>query len=101
MVPGFPDMNFVYFKFTLTHTFLLFFRRPISVPNYVKYSVDFYETKTIHRKIKIEGVKIKEKSNELSNFTHCQFWRENFWICHFSENLRLARQRRRITVSRR
>ena len=99
MVPGSPGMNSMDFpKSTGTHTFCLIFRRPNLVPNYIKYSVDFDETKTIHRKIKFESTQIDEKSNEWSNFTHSQFWRENFRICHFIENLRLARQCHRITL---
>ena len=99
MVPGSPGMTSIDFLgFTIMHTFFSFFCRPISVPNYIKYSVDFDETKTIHRKIKFEKTQIDEKSNEWSNFTHCQFWRENFWIFHYIENLRLARQRHRITL---
>ena len=44
------------------------------------------------------GRKIDPKANEWSNFTHFSFWRRNFWICHFSENLRLAPHRPRITL---
>ena len=32
------------------------------------------------------------------NFAHTSFWRKNFWICHFLENLRLAPHRPGITL---
>ena len=38
------------------------------------------------------------EANECSNFMHSRFWRQNFRICHFSENLELAHQHSRITL---
>ena len=63
MVPGSPGMNSMEIpKSTGTHTFCLIFRRPNPVPNYIKYSVDFDETKTNPHYNKFEQLQIYQFS---------------------------------------
>ena len=62
----------------------------IALDNFNNFFYNYIEKAIDRRKIKFESTQIDEKSNEWSNFTHCQFWRKNFWICFTSFSLHAA-----------
>ena len=96
LVSNRPGMKYQAYSNFRVH--MLFMCRPIPIPNHSNILPFDTRLRPSDAKYSFMLRKIDQKPNELSNFTHCLFWRRNFWICHFSENLRLARHRPRTTL---